>query len=279
MNNDDLSFLTIITPSLNSAETIRWTLESVRPLVKCGAEHIVVDSYSIDETVAIVEATGARVISHPPGNMYAAINAGIQASNRDWITYINSDDILYSDPIILTLKKYSNSSDVIYGNIDYIDSSGRFLHHWHSNKVKDIGPLFANHIMPIPQQGTLFKKSVWNSLNGFNEDYKYSSDFDFFLRSFMKGYTFVYDNSSTLAAFRVHESQISQKFVEIMNKEVDRSVKKSGIIVARSRFYHSLIRMRSRNIISYIVRLFRNYQLNHTWRVTKTLELNKKNLM
>lgn len=70
--------LTIVTPTLNSERTIRSTLEALRPLVETGAEHIVVDSGSTDGTAEIAESAGSTVIYHPPGNMYGAINTGMQ---------------------------------------------------------------------------------------------------------------------------------------------------------------------------------------------------------
>ena len=68
--------LSIITPTLNSANTLPATLESISSLVKAGAEHIVVDSGSTDDTLQIAKCFGSKVLHCAPGNMYSAINEG-----------------------------------------------------------------------------------------------------------------------------------------------------------------------------------------------------------
>jgi glycosyltransferase involved in cell wall biosynthesis len=201
--------LSIITPTLNSSSTLEATCLSISPLIHNGAEHIVVDSYSTDNTVGIADRHGAKVIQHPKGNMYEAINAGMAVAKGDWLTYINSDDLLYSDSILDVLSQVDDSCGLCYGNIDRIDENGRFLFPWRSpptHLLKYFVPAYS----PIPQQGVLFRRSVFDSLGGFDTSFRFSADYDFFVRALVGGHRFFKFSSRSIAAFRIMPSQLSQ---------------------------------------------------------------------
>jgi glycosyltransferase involved in cell wall biosynthesis len=218
MNVSSLHDLTIVTPTLNSGRTLRATLESIRPLVLAGAEHIVVDSNSTDNTVHLALASGARVIQCPPGNMYAAINAGMSEASGEWLTYINSDDILYSDATEAMATVHSSMGDILYGNIDIIDECGRFLFWWRSPPARCV-PIAIRSYCAVYQQGTVFRRSVFGALGGFDTHYKYSADYDFFLRAALKHFRFHKFVETSVAAFRLLPTQLSQAKQAEMAKE------------------------------------------------------------
>lgn len=202
--------LTIVTPTLNSAGTLRATLESVRPLVGASAEHIVVDSGSTDGTVELAEAAGARVLQYPRGNMYAAINAGMAVAKGDWLTYINGDDLLFADAVTEALERFAATADVIYGNLDYVDVAGRFLFSWRSPRPQHL-PWLMQHYCPFPQQGALFRREVYERAKGFDPQYRFAGDYDFFVRCALRGERFRKFETRSIAAFRLLPSQLSQR--------------------------------------------------------------------
>jgi tetratricopeptide (TPR) repeat protein len=58
-------------------------------------EIIVVDTGSVDDTVAIAEARGARVLHHEwTGDFGAARNVSFDAATGDWILYLDADEVL-----------------------------------------------------------------------------------------------------------------------------------------------------------------------------------------
>ena len=201
--------LSIITPTWNSAATLPATLASIRPLFEAGAEHIVVDSGSEDGTQELAETAGSRVLYCPPGSMYAAINEGLKAAKGEWLTYINSDDILYADAVAEMLNRVLPDSDFIYGNIDYIDEVNRFLFYWRCPASRFL-KLATSCYGGLFQQGTLFRRTVLESLEGFDENYKYCADTDFFLRALDGGFRFQKYTSKSVGAFRLLPTQFSQ---------------------------------------------------------------------
>lgn len=77
--------------SHNNASIIRKTLES---LVWCD-EILVIDDDSTDETKAVAEKIGARVIHRPLANDFAAQrNFALGKTKSDWVLFIDSDEIV-----------------------------------------------------------------------------------------------------------------------------------------------------------------------------------------
>jgi glycosyltransferase involved in cell wall biosynthesis len=203
------SELTMVTPTLNSAKTIRGTLESLRPLVEGGAEHIVVDSGSDDGTVEIARQFGSEVLYHPPGNMYAAINAGMARAKGKWLTYINGDDLLFADSTREALEGVSEAATVIYGDIDFIDEQGRFLFSRRAPNPCHLSWLMR-YYNPFPQQGTLFRREVFERMDGFRPNFRFAADLDFFVRCRLQGERFSKFRGKSVAAFRLSPNQLSQ---------------------------------------------------------------------
>ncbi len=263
----------VITPTLNAEKFIEQCLLSTKRLRGSLFNHLIVDSSSVDETRAIANAHQVNSIYCLPGNMYKAINYGISKTESDWVTYINSDDMLYCDAIMSALEEDCDDCDVIYGNIDYINSDGMFLHHWRSATPKMLGGLFANSIMPISQPGTLFRRSLWEKLGGFREKYKYSADFDFFLRAFASGARFRYFDKKPFAAFRIHDEQISNNYSEAMYAESRHAISDTRLQISDFEMRFTKFLMRRRNINSYLVRFLRHQHLYQRLYLSKTISI------
>lgn len=242
------------------------TLVSIRPLVEQGAEHIVVDSGSTDGTAELCRCAGARVITHPVGNIYAAINAGIGASTGEWLTYINGDDLLHGESIAAALAVGPAGADIIYGNIELIDDAGKLLYDWRMPP-----PAWVRRFQPqvdlVLQQGTLIRREAWAALGGFDESFSYAADYDFFLRASLAGKTFGKHRTSPVAAFRAHASQLSRR-AEVrraMREECRRSRGRAG--VRNSAFIRvlALSLMKLLNLDTILMRLPRALSRGRLW--------------
>jgi glycosyltransferase involved in cell wall biosynthesis len=267
-----IRLLDVITPTLNAANYLDFCLLSTKQLREHIVNHIVVDSGSKDSTMDIANWHDVKTIYHPPGNMYAAINKGISETKSQWVTYLNGDDLIHPNSLTLALESMGDDYDVIYANIDYIDDEGRFLHHWKSAKTTSFAGLFASNIMPFPQQGTLFRRSLWEKLGCFREQFRYSADFDFFLRAFVSGARFGYFSVAPTAAFRLHGDQISQNFASTMYFEGRQSFADTGLSISQYEILRCKLHMRIRNLNSYIVRLLRSSHLQRKTGIVKSIQ-------
>ena len=87
--------ISVVTPSLNQAEYLERTLQSVADQDYPHVEHLVIDGGSTDGSVEILERWSdrlARWVSEPDRGQSHAINKGLRWATGDVVAYINSDD-------------------------------------------------------------------------------------------------------------------------------------------------------------------------------------------
>ncbi|MFH1604407.1 MAG: TIGR04283 family arsenosugar biosynthesis glycosyltransferase [Pseudomonadota bacterium] len=85
--------LSIIVPTLNEAEGIVATLESLRGLRRSGHEVIVVDGGSDDGTVELVQGLVDRLVCAPTGRS-EQMNAGANVATGDVLLFLHADSRL-----------------------------------------------------------------------------------------------------------------------------------------------------------------------------------------
>ena len=85
--------LSIIVPCFNEAEEIAGTLEAMAPLRERGAEVIVVDGGSNDDTAALARPHADLVITAPRGRA-AQMNAGAALARGDVFLFLHADSRL-----------------------------------------------------------------------------------------------------------------------------------------------------------------------------------------
>jgi rSAM/selenodomain-associated transferase 2 len=81
--------LSIVIPTLNAAEPLRATLRHLAEEA-AGAEIVVVDGGSGDDSCVIAAAAGARTIVAPRGRG-SQLRAGVAAAGGDWLLCLHAD--------------------------------------------------------------------------------------------------------------------------------------------------------------------------------------------
>lgn len=117
--------LSIIIPALDEAEALPRLLEQLAPARERGAEIIVVDGGSRDDTVALAAAGGARVV-HAERGRASQLQAGVEASSGEalWLLHADSDIDPFSDQhIIWNLAEYGR----LWGWFSLRLASGQWL--------------------------------------------------------------------------------------------------------------------------------------------------------
>jgi len=104
----NLPTLSIIIPVLDEAEILPRLLEQLAAARERGAEIIVVDGGSRDDSVALAEAGGAKVV-HAERGRALQLQAGVDASSGEalWLLHADSDiDPLSDQHIVWSLAEY-----------------------------------------------------------------------------------------------------------------------------------------------------------------------------
>lgn len=171
--------ISIITPTWNSAATIRRNLDSVHTQADVEIEHIIVDNLSSDETLSIIRQSPFNVtlISEKDKGISDAFNKGIRKSTGDIIAILNSDDCFYSPD---TLKLVSNefertSADIVHGDLLFVDPE------FGTNIRK---PLLCPIEVAFPFNHPSFfvRKNIYDRIGLFDETFRLAMDFEFVSR-------------------------------------------------------------------------------------------------
>ena len=215
----------IVVPTLNSKKYLKETAESLVKLKilfqkkVLDLQLIVVDSGSNDGTLDICKNYGFDVLYFPPGNMYKAVNFGFKHLNSNWLGYCNSDDVIYPENFLKAfLDNENNNSDLICGGTDYIDGDSNYLYSRRMTFAFLNRKALLYGLNFISQPSTFFSRKLYESLNGFSENYLYSSDFDFYVRTSKENFSIERVNYP-LSQFRVHKDQFSIKKINEMRSE------------------------------------------------------------
>ena len=203
--------LGVVVPTRNSAATLEWTMLSLASQQPVHPRIVVVDSESTDRTIEICRQWGVPTLSSPPGNMYRAINVGMRAlADCAWLTYLNSDDLACPNGYARLVERGEREGlDVVYGNGDFVDEHGSLMF-----SPASFGPAVARRqlavgTMPFMQPAAVFRREVFERLGGFDERFRMIADYDFFARASAAGCRFGHEGGRAVAAFRVHDRQIS----------------------------------------------------------------------
>ena len=114
--------LSIVMPVLNEAAHIGATLSALAPMIARGAELIVVDGGSEDDTVLIAREHGARV-TVAPRSRATQMNAGAALAHGEALLFLHADSALPADADQRVLEALASRS---WGRFD-VTLEGR---HW-----------------------------------------------------------------------------------------------------------------------------------------------------
>ncbi|MBC7193709.1 glycosyltransferase family 2 protein [Marinobacter sp.] len=184
--------ISVITACFNSKATIRDAIESVLSQDHNDVEYILVDGASTDNTMAIVGEYRDRisqVISEPDSGIYDALNKGIRSATGDLVGFLHSDDLFAHSSVLSHIAAQASSNngqlgcDAVYGDLNYVSSgdTSRVVRRWTSRPFQR--ELLSRGWMP-PHPTLYLKREIYESLGGFDLDYRIAADYESILRYF-----------------------------------------------------------------------------------------------
>lgn len=169
----------IITVTLNDKTGLLKTVNSIQDQTTKDYEHIIIDGnsrYNINEIVT-KEVNNLNIISEKDDGLYDAMNKGIKLAKGEYIMFINSGDILFSNDTLNMIAKQisSHNPELIYGDAIEINENETTQYYKKARSYKGIWyGIFTYH------QAILYKLDVVVSNNlTYDLQYKIGADYAF----------------------------------------------------------------------------------------------------
>jgi glycosyltransferase involved in cell wall biosynthesis len=167
-----LPTISIVTISFNQARYLGECVESVLSQRSQGVEYIVVDPGSSDGSRDILNARATEIdhlVLEPDNGPADGLNSGFSCAGGDILGYVNADDRLVPGAIEYVRQYFARNPeiDVLCGAIRIIDEEGRPSLRGRVADRFDVRR-YAARLCLVAQQGTFFRRSVFETVGGFN---------------------------------------------------------------------------------------------------------------
>jgi len=225
--------LTIVTPCLNGAATLPQALASVAAQNYPDLEHVVIDGGSTDGTLEILEAAGVRYISEPDSGLSDAVNKGLRMATGEGIGWLNADDLYEPGALHRVGRAFAERTEAhwVTGRCRIIDAHGRDIRRGVSAYKNALlarysyGLLVAQNFIACP--ATFVRRSAFDRVGLLDERFRYSMDYDLWLRVGRLGDPVVL-GGAPLAAFRMAEGSLSMSGFEQQFAEHAQNAREHG---------------------------------------------------
>lgn len=183
----DLPLVTVVTAVYDNTETFQRCIDSVRAQSYPNVEYIVVDGGSGEGTLKIIQDNAEFIdyfISEPDAGIYSAMNKGIELARGEYVCLLNSDDRYDPEFIMKTTQaaeQGAQEADVVY--TDYYANTTLL-------RAQNINSgIFFGHLH-ICHNTFLTRKSCYDRIGRYDEDFRIVSDAVWMRKAFMEGARF-----------------------------------------------------------------------------------------
>lgn len=217
MTNQPL--VSILMNCYNGEKYLKEAIDSVYAQTYKDWEIIFVDNCSIDESSPIAKSydDGRLKYYKTERNILlgAARNWGLQYVSGEFLAFLDTDDIWYSNKLEKQLEVIDDNIAFVYSPVIQINDKGEFLRETKINKKNDFKSLLERY--DINMHTTLINLKLVKVK--FNEELSYCPDYELFMSIVSENKKFVFINLP-LVKYRIHANSLSTKTADIQMKEI-----------------------------------------------------------
>jgi len=209
--------VSVIIPTFNREKTIERAVLSVLNQTYENLECLVIDDGSSDRTRDILHSIDDSRLKiyflEKNSGVSAARNFGVRQSRGDWVALLDSDDEWLPNKLEIQLSYSKKNPEIplIHGEEIWIRKGKRV----NAKKIhkKSGGKIFSRclHLCLISPSATLMKKSLYEEMKGFNEEYPVCEDYELWLR-ITSQYEIGFIEEPIIVKYGGHEDQLSTKY-------------------------------------------------------------------
>ncbi len=215
--------ISIVTISFNQEQYLRQCIDSILGQTGCEVEYIVVDPGSKDNSRALIESYGDRIIKvfEPDKGPADGLIKGFAHATGDIYGFINSDDYLLPNALKKITDFFANQNDKAF-----VTGCGFTEDEFGTRTRIRTDALTLNSMLHLSavmfQQGSFFPAALYKQVGGFNTTNSTCWDYELFLRFLQSGARHSVIEQD-VAVFRLYQGSISGsgRLEEKFYKEVD----------------------------------------------------------
>jgi len=186
--------VSICIPTFNRRDYLKETLDSVFAQTYKDYEIIIVDDGSTDGKEEMIKSAGNKVRYYWQENTgdAAARNKLINLALAEFITFIDSDDLLIPDTVerMMKIMEAEGGDVIVYGPYLRIDQDGNVVGRCKRKLYSGYITKYLFQSILIHSCGSMFPKRILEEAGGFDESLRVCSDYDLWLRLSLK-YRFI----------------------------------------------------------------------------------------
>lgn len=216
--------VSVILPAYNVAAYIEESIASILAQTFNDFEIVVVDDGSTDDTAAIVERYAAheariRLVRQPNGGISAARNQAMRHASGEIMATIDSDDLW--EPEFLeaqvSILDANGEIDLVTTNALYLGSrlDGQAVRPYPDPRpAPDLAQILTDENSVFTM--TVFRRRVFETIGGFDEQFRTNEDYEFWVRAALAGFRFA-RNDRPLARYRRRDDSLSSNEVRMLH--------------------------------------------------------------
>lgn len=180
--------LSLITINFNNSEGLRKTIHSVLGQTFTDFEYIIIDGGSDDGSIDVIHEYNVEKgfknqicywVSELDTGIYNAMNKGIKVATGEYLLFLNSGDYLVCSELLTQVFQIGFFEDIAVGNCN-ISRNEQVIY---LVTPPDEISFAAFYGRTIPHQASFIRKTLFEKLGLFNENFRIHSDLDFFTRA------------------------------------------------------------------------------------------------
>jgi glycosyltransferase involved in cell wall biosynthesis len=215
--------VSVVVPAFNMAAYIAGTVQSAMRQTMSALELIVVDDGSTDQTVTVARAVAGddprvRVVPQPHGGVSRARNLAMTLASAPVFALLDSDDEWMPTFLETGLRVLDSRPEVSVVTNNAINRGGRLngLPYWRETE----GQRAISKLDIIEREDSvcimsIFRRTVFERIGGFDERLMGNEDYDFWLRAAQAGFVFV-QNLEPLGYYRRRPDSMSANEHEML---------------------------------------------------------------
>lgn len=226
MENNPL--VSIIIPAYNSSSFIPETLKCVIDQTYDHLECLIIDDGSTDNLKAVVKPflekyPFIKYIYQENKGLSSARNMGFSNTGGKYIQFLDADDLILPNKIKEQVSILENNSEigVSYTNYRPFNSDTGELLDRYSHLIVEANPLEDflfkwERGLSIPIHSALFRKSIWEVKNIFNEQLEAKEDWEMWVSISLKGTKFHFLDKD-YALYRMHNENMCKDEMKMLS--------------------------------------------------------------